>query len=172
MQPMLYEIGQLYADGKIPIAQEQLFSEFVKKLIREIRKQYQVVREADRKADVLLACASGNHHEFGIALLELQLIRSGLAVDVVCPGISPELTFEKIKEIKPRVLGISVSIADQLPEVYRLVEMVQNLGPDRPEVAVGGFAIRKETPDIKGVNLFRTSGADFTDWIAQQYRIC
>jgi len=165
MQPLLYEIGRLYQEGKIPAVEEHHFSLMIRELIRDIRMDLSLSDGHSESADILLACANGNFHEFGISLLELHLRKAGLQVESLCPGIPADQLIAYAKRLGVKVIGLSVSMEDQLSEVAKVARLLYEETSFRPPLIAGGFVVRASTPDISGVTLFAGSIEELVGWV-------
>ncbi len=168
MQPLLYEIGRLYQHGKIPAVEEHHFSLMIRELIRDIRMDLTLSEAHPESADILLACANGNFHEFGISLLELHLRKAGLQVESLCPGIPADQLVAYAKRLGVKVIGLSVSMEEQLQEVEKVARMLDNEPSFRPPLLAGGFVVRASTPPIPGVTLFAASIDELVEWVVKK----
>jgi methanogenic corrinoid protein MtbC1 len=151
MQPLLYEIGVLYEKGEVTVVQEHLFSVFIKDLIQELKKKQVTLSKNANECDVLLACADGNYHEFGLNILEFKLKQQKLNVNSLIPGVPSEQLFAYAKQIGAKVLGLSLSLEAQLPEIEKLAKLRQNDKSYQPTIYVGGFVVRKLEFNYEGI---------------------
>ncbi len=170
MQPLLYEIGKMYQEGKIPAVQEHKFSMMIKELIRDIRMELLANIPEKQNTEVLLACANGNFHEFGISLLELHLKKAGVSVESLYPGLPPDQLVAYAKQLNVKVVGLSVSMENQLAEVEEVARLFNESKGPRPYVIVGGFVIRSTTPPIDGATLFSGSIEELVRWVVEHLK--
>jgi len=169
MQPLLYEIGQLYLNQKIAAVQEHKFSMFIKALIAEIQKEM-VLDNHHKNTEVLLACANGNYHEFGISMIDLQLREAGVKVESIVPGLPPDQLFNYAHELRTKVVGISVSMESQIEDVKKSVELFNQSEDYHPLVIIGGFAIRNISKPIPGATLFTGTMPEMVETIIDHVR--
>jgi methanogenic corrinoid protein MtbC1 len=168
MQPLLYEIGRMYQEGKIPAVQEHQFSLMIRELIRDIQMNLVLDSADNHQVDVLLACVNGNYHEFGISLLDLHLRQAGLKVESLCPGIPADQLVSYAKQLNAKVIGLSVSMENQLLDVGDVARVLSREPDYQPDLIAGGFVIRATTPPIPGVTLFSGSIEELVDWMAHK----
>ncbi len=125
IQPLLYRIGQAWQDQELTEREEKKFSLMVSDLLDILTKE-----ELDRSSsgartsppDILLGGTSGNHHLFGPQFMLLALSKRGVSCSLVAAhGSGDSAWTEAIAKDKPRLLGISVSMHDQLFDVTSLI---------------------------------------------------
>jgi methanogenic corrinoid protein MtbC1 len=139
MQPMLQEIGGLYAMGVMTVATEHRFSAFVQRVLCLIEARAGLaVLDPGLKPDILLICAPGSYHDLGVRLLELLLREAGVSSEAYFPGLPMHETLALARRLQPRVLGLSVAIPAQAPEVLELANHLRAELP-RTRLAFGGF---------------------------------
>ncbi len=122
IQPALYEIGELWAKGEATVATEHRFSSFAERMVTHVQAHYPELgknRQAE-KPDVLLANIDGNYHTLGVRFLETSLLSAGLKTFTVLPGLPGREILGLISSLRPKVLGLSVSLAPQVRDLRAL----------------------------------------------------
>jgi hypothetical protein len=152
--PLLYEIGSLWQRGIITVEDEHRFTRFYSAIIRRIRQTSRVDTltppgpnpdnpEAVRTyegVDVLLIQPRCNHHVLGLKLLEYWLWDRGVEALVLTLSSSSSIE-DVIRRLRPRCIGVTVSIPDQMAEVEKLVAFITATAPGIP-VLIGGSAVK------------------------------
>jgi methylmalonyl-CoA mutase cobalamin-binding subunit len=88
----------------------------------------------------------------GLKLLEHWLWDHG--VEAVIVPLSATTSLEDVlHRLRPRMVGISISIAEQLSEVERLVALIQDKAPGTPIVLGGGAVKSGEIAPLPGTSL-------------------
>lgn len=163
LAPMLYQIGADWARGKITIADEHRFTAFAIDVLSNVRTKMKMEepRGRDERLRVLLLNADGNDHSLGIQILEVFLRSSGIPAKAIYPGIPFAEAIQLTAEIKPEWLGISISLADQIPSVIEIVDKITELFPAmKNKIFLGGNAVRKYlVPAISGTIQISELGA-------------
>lgn len=145
-QPLLYEVGKMWESGLINVSQEHVFSNIVQSVLERIFRSYPEYNQYRNpiNPDVVLTCVAGNYHTIGIRMLEMFLVFKKISVSSFLPCLpNPELV-DLVNSLKPKILGLSISIPFHLSEVVKL----ENLAKDNPsafngtKVFIGGFPIR------------------------------
>lgn len=157
LQPALYEVGLLWQRNHIGVAQEHQATAVVRSLMLELYAGAPFAPPTGRVA--VLASVSENHHTVGQRMVGDALEMAGWNVEDLGADVSAGAILNAIEDIRPDMLGLSVSMGRQLPAACEDIERIKaELGAGRPEILVGGLATR-EVPDA-----WRRIGAD--GWLA------
>ena len=158
--PMLYQIGQDWQQGTVSVAQEHRFTAFCEEMFDVIAAKVKTripagdALQAER-AEVLLMNAPGNCHTLGIRIVTLWLMDKGKQTRLVdVPATLEELAVQ-IGEAVPRLLLISMSLAEQTVDVAAIAQRIAAFPiPIRPRIIVGGHAVKLGlVPAIPGADL-------------------
>ena len=146
--PVLSEIGRLWCDNQISVADEHL-------AVANLRSVYQVYfrsrpSEEFRKQRVTVCCVSGEEHEIGAELLSLYLGSRGWPIDFIGHSAPEGEILRMVKQNEPFALVLSGTLISHLPA---LVSLVQRLRENLPalKILAGGSAIRQAKEVIKGL---------------------
>ncbi|MEI7903885.1 MAG: cobalamin B12-binding domain-containing protein [Candidatus Firestonebacteria bacterium] len=145
VQPLLYEIGEMWAAGRASIAQEHKVtahcSELIDVLLSKSAKAGSLRNSL--KPKVLLVLADGNYHTLGLRIIEIFLVAKNIPSYVVIPGLPAGEVEKLVIELKPEIVGVSVSLVPQLESVRELARNLKNLpARSRPRIIIGGQAVR------------------------------
>jgi methanogenic corrinoid protein MtbC1 len=143
LQPALSEVGERWARSEITYHDERRLTETCGAILDRLAVRYPEI--ADRRdassPDVILASASGNAHTVGLRMVEFFLLARGARVLLFVGGSADELV-RKTCETKPKILGIGVTLADQLDAAAQVANRVARQVGDVTDVVIGGAAIR------------------------------
>lgn len=154
IQPILYEIGELWKKGMVTVAHEHIFTEFAEHLVRRMsqRLSAKLGSVENPRPDVLLVCADGNYHTVGVRMIDMAIRELGLKTQVITPGLPVHEIIALLNLQRPRILGISLSLIEQVEQVIEIANVVQNnnnlLGT---KIIIGGCAIRDQEVAFKGL---------------------
>jgi methanogenic corrinoid protein MtbC1 len=146
IQPALYEIGELWSKGEVTVAAEHRFSSFAETVVGHVYRHYPRLgrNRQSRSPDILLANADGNYHTLGAKFLETCLLSAGLKTFTVLPGLPGREILELVKALKPKALGLSVSLHTQVKSLRELAGEIKRLPAGRrPLLLAGGLPIKE-----------------------------
>ena len=141
LKPVMYEIGQLWVEGKLDIATEHVCSNTAQSLIDVINEKNLKVHH--HKAKILVCTPNGELHNLGCKVIESFLISKGFNVFNISPSVPAESVISYIRELKPDTIFISISLDENIKVGKSLVKKVRSLFSSTP-ILVGGIAITKE----------------------------
>ena len=144
LQPMLHEVGELWAHGELHVRQEHRISFAVSALFELFYAEFpeHSARRFAQHPDVLLMVSPSNRHFIGAQLVEYFLVAHDVTTHLVLPGLPPEEIVELACELQPRMIGISISLVSQLTEIRKVTELLAFAGlHETPHICVGGSPI-------------------------------
>jgi len=153
-QPVQYEIGRLWQTNKITVAQEH-YATGVTQLVMSQLYPYLFTGEKKTKK-MVSTCISGELHEMGIRMVTDFFEMDGWDTYYLGANTPPGGVIRFLKEVKPELLAISVTMTFHLNEVRNLIRMVRET-PElngKTKVLVGG------NPFKVADNLWLEMGAD------------
>ena len=146
LKPVMYEVGQLWAEDKIDIATEHVCSNTAHSLVDIINKQNLKVHR--HKAKILICTPSGELHNLGCKVIESFLISKGFKVFNISPSVPSESVISYIKETEPDTIFISITLDENIKTGKSLIKKIRSIFSSLP-IFVGGIAItRKDKLDF------------------------
>jgi methanogenic corrinoid protein MtbC1 len=144
LQPLLYEIGDLWHREQLTVAHEHAMTETISRAFELTYGRFPELALARAVAQpaVLLCTAPTNTHTLGVDFAEMFLATTGVTVLKTRSGSVAEIV-SKVAESRPAWVGISIAMPDQLHDAERVHAGIHALGlPEPPRVVVGGGACR------------------------------
>jgi methanogenic corrinoid protein MtbC1 len=152
-QPSLYDVGRLWQQNKITVAQEHLASTLAQTILSQLFIRANFALASGRKA--LFACVAGNTHALGLRIVCDAFELSGWSVQFLGADVPGDALLLQVDSWRPDVVCLSAAFVQQLPELRRVItEIRRTFLTHRPTVIVGGLA----TNEVK--NIWRWLGAD------------
>jgi DNA-binding transcriptional MerR regulator len=133
--PVLWQIGQIWAEGELSIAVEHFASNFFRALLTHLFHTTPMPRQG---ALAIVCCAPGEPHEIAPLMLALFMRRRGIRVAYLGQAIETGALIASIKQLNPVLVCVSLTISSYLPALVHLSRMVQHLPSPRPIFAFGG----------------------------------
>lgn len=154
VQPALYDVGMLWQRNDITVAQEHLATAMSEMLLSRLFLTATLfVETSDQTA--LFACAAGNHHSLGLRIVSDAFELAGWTVQYLGANTPTDALVAQVDGLRPDVVGMSASMAQQLPTLRRAVEAIRaELGAQCPTILVGGLP----TNQVDGI--WRWVGSD------------
>ena len=147
-QPALYEIGRLWERGEITVAQEHQVSATTRDLLAYLAASSE--RRPSQGRTALAACVPGERHDLGLKMVTFGLELAGWQVHYLGADVPAESILSAIRDRRPDLLIMSITMDLGLTETLRIIEAVRSLPEDlRPRIQVGGQAVeRLEESDL------------------------
>ena len=139
LKPVMYRIGEEWADGTISIATEHVASNIAQTLVKIIMDQ---VTGSGKKKKILICIPLGEEHRLGCDVLETYLSIKGFKVYNMGVSMPTESILSFIENNKPDVVFISITLPDNLSAGQRLVKKIKN--EYNIPILIGGYAMQTE----------------------------
>lgn len=158
----LKDVGRRFGQDEIFLTELMFCAEAGKAamavLTKEIERQKKEVQYSGR---VLIGTVAGDIHDIGKSLVVALLTAEGF--EVIDLGIDvPDETFvEKVRELKPDVLGLSALISATMFKFADVIESLKQAGlRDKVKVIIGGAFVDKECAEQAGADNFGSDARD------------
>ena len=137
LKPVMYKIGDDWANDRITIATEHVASNVAQTLVKIIMDTVSV---NTNKKKILICVPVGEEHHLGCDVLETFLSLKGFKVYNMGTSIPSESILNFIDNNKPDMVFLSITLEDNLSAGQRLVRKIK----DQFEIPilVGGFALQ------------------------------
>ena len=137
LKPAMYDVGEKWANGSLSIADEHVASNTAARLVGMISRKNS---NAVGKASILICVPNGEEHSLGCGILQSFLQSKGYRVLNLSPSAPAETVIHFIRESKPDLVLVSITIEDNIRTGQRLVEKIQ--GSSGVPVLAGGQAVK------------------------------
>ncbi|MDP3615502.1 MAG: cobalamin-dependent protein, partial [Rubrivivax sp.] len=142
IQPAMYEVGRRWQENIVSVAQEHLATALSQTWMARARAL--ATAAPDNGGRVLFACLAGNHHVMGLRMVADAFELDGWATHSAGPDTSLAALLAKVRQIRPHLVGFSVSLPQHLRGVRDAVAGLRaELGRDCPRLVVGGLVINQ-----------------------------
>ena len=138
LQPVMYEIGELWDKGKLDIGDEHIASNTAMHLIESIGTK---PKSKSKGKTILICTPDGEYHAIPCFMIETYLSLNGYSVINLSPSAPSSSIIAKIKETNPDLILISITLKEHLRSCERLVK---NLKKFKIPIIVGGQALENE----------------------------
>ena len=138
LNPIMQEIGSMWADGRLSIATEHISSNTAQSLIKIISENHK--RSTLDKGKVIITTPVGEEHCLSCNMIESFLLSKGFTTFNLSPSTPANSLVEFIRSIHPTAILISITLADNIKAGQRLATKIHDQY-NRLPVYVGGQAL-------------------------------
>ncbi len=166
IQPAQIEIGRLWQENRISVAREHLATAIAQLGLAHLYRY--LPRDEPNGRKVLMSCVEGELHEVGARMASDFLEMAGFDVRFLGANVPPEHLARMLREVRPHLLALSVTMTYHLPQLREAVNHAREALPGIP-IAVGGLAFRW-APDLEQELGVSFSGKDARELVASACR--
>ena len=139
LKPVMYQIGDDWANNKISIATEHVASNVAQTLVKIIMDK---MSTSGNKKKVLLCVPVGEEHHLGCDVIETFLTSKGYKVFNMGTSIPTESILHFIEHNNPDIVMVSITLEDNLKAGQRLVKKIKD--NFQVPIVIGGYALVQE----------------------------
>ena len=145
-RPVMYQIGEDWANNKISIATEHVASNVAQALVKIIMDRN---RMESNKKKIMICIPQGEEHRLGCDVLETYLSSKGFIVYNMARSMPNESILSFVGTTKPDSILVSITLEDNIKAGQRLVKKIAD--SYQVPIFVGGLALQNEkTPKFDG----------------------
>jgi 5-methyltetrahydrofolate--homocysteine methyltransferase len=134
-------IGKKFAGGEIFVP-EMLVSALTMQKGLAVIKPLLKAGNSQSRGTVLMGTVKGDLHDIGKKLVVMMLEGAGFQVVDLGVDMSAEKFVDKVAEVKPDVLGLSSLLTTTMPEMQKVISLMQERGlRDRVKIMIGGAPV-------------------------------
>lgn len=121
-------VGDGFQEGQLFLSDMMMAAEIFKSVVA-ILEPYQAMKLAPEPiGKVVLATLRGDIHDLGKDIFATLLKARGFEVHNLGVDVDPTLLLEKVKEVKPDFVGLSVLITSAFASIEEAVKMLEEVG--------------------------------------------
>jgi corrinoid protein of di/trimethylamine methyltransferase len=139
-------VGERYGKGEIFLTELLMGAEAMKAGMEIVNPEIQrQKKELKKVGSMVIGTVSGDIHDLGKNIVAALFSAHGF--DVVDLGVDvPDQKFiDKVKEVKPDILGLSALMTSTIPKQRDLINSLKSVGlRDKIKVMVGGAAVNED----------------------------
>jgi methanogenic corrinoid protein MtbC1 len=156
IQTALREVGKLWWTNRITVADEHLATHTAQSAVAAL---YPLFEWPPRGPRVLLACAAGERHEFGLRMVADLLALDGWDDRFLGGDVPTEDLMRHARSFAPKVVALSVTLAWHVPTTKKAIGLVRSALPST-KVLVGGIATEGAEWAALGADAVAHSGTE------------
>ncbi len=158
----LKDVGERFGVGELFLTELMFCGEAGKAamsiLTEEIKRQK---KEITYKGRIVIGTVAGDLHDIGKSLVVAMLTANGFEVYDLGIDVPDETFVEKVKELKPDILGLSALITPTMFKFKDVVDALREAGlKDEVKVIIGGASVNPRWAEESGADAFGTDTID------------
>lgn len=133
----MYEVGELWETHQISVAREHLASAITESMLN---LAYPLVFRTERVGKrAIVSCSANEYHQIGGKMIADIFEINGWDGHFLGANVTAEDVVKKTDEIRPDIVGLSLSILSNMDSLKHMIEIIQASFPDM-NILVGGQA--------------------------------
>lgn len=156
IQPALQEVGRLWWTNRISVADEHLATNTAQCAVAAL---YPLFDWPPRGPRLLLACAAGERHEFGLRMVADLLALDGWDDRFLGGGVPIEDLVQHARSFAPKLVALSVTLDWHVRMMKDAIALLRGALPSA-KVLVGGSALESAACEAVGADAIARSGTE------------
>ena len=153
-------VGELFEQGEYFVGDLIFAGELLTNAV-EILKPYLGGATSEKIGTIVLGTVAGDLHDIGKNIFKSMAEAAGFEVHDLGIDQPPENFVEKVKEVKPEIVGMSGVLTLALESMKLTVDALRDAGlRDSIKVIIGGNPVTKEACEQIGADAFTTNAAE------------
>ena len=162
-------VGELFEKGEYFVG-DLIFSGEILTSAMDILKEVSNTRDQAKLGKVVIATVHGDLHDIGKNIFKNMIDIAGFEVHDLGIDQTPEAFVEKIKEVKPDIVGMSGVLTLALDSMKDTVDAIKEAGlRDSVKIIIGGNPVTAEACEQIGADAFTTNASEgqriCLDWV-------
>lgn len=150
-------VGERYEQGKYYIAGLIMAGEIFRQVTEILQPVLKDQSVAEIKGSVLLGTVEGDIHDLGKNILSILLVCHGFKVHDLGVDVAPGKFIEKIKELRPDIVGLSGLLTHSYTKMKETIELVESEAKSLPlniPTVIGGSQINEQVARMVGTKFW------------------
>jgi methylmalonyl-CoA mutase cobalamin-binding domain/chain len=162
--PALVEIGELWSQGQMSIAEEHVCTEITKSAMAVISQKIKHKNANGLKA--VLACVKGETHYLGAKMFADFLTWDGWSCDFLGQDNPPSTISEWVGKVNPTIVGLSICIGDHFDSLVDTINQMRS-NNEEIKIVVGGILSEFHKDKLKEMDVLNvfSNPIEALDWI-------
>lgn len=151
------EVGNRYDEEEYFLPELMLAGELLDDIMEILEPELEKSEEAkeDTLGKIVLGTVEGDIHDIGKGIVSFVLEINGFEVHDVGVDVPPEEFIEKIKEVEPEMVGLSVFLTTAIEETKETIEAIEGEGlRDDVKIMIGGAPVNQDMTNHVGADDF------------------
>lgn len=154
-------VGQRYKDGEYFIPELVYSGEILKAIVEMVKPKLAKGAEVQRLGKVIIGTVAGDIHDIGKDIVTFMLDVNGFEVYDLGVDVPAEKFVDKIKEVKPEVVGLSGFLTVSFDSMKGTVQSIKDEDlRDKVKIMIGGGTLDDRVREYVGADAFGRFAGD------------
>jgi methanogenic corrinoid protein MtbC1 len=154
-------VGQRYQDGEYFIPELVYSGEILKAIVEMVKPKLTKGPEVERLGKVIIGTVAGDIHDIGKDIVTFMLDVNGFEVYDLGVDVPAEKFVDKIKEVKPEVVGLSGFLTVSFDSMKVTVQSIKDEDlRDKVKIMIGGGTLDDTVREYVGADAFGRFAGD------------
>lgn len=140
-QKSLYQVGELWESNRISVAKEHLATAITEGLLNLVYPKLFEPEQYQKGRTILISCTANEFHQIGGKMVADVCELNGWDSHFLGANTPVNHMLEYIQDIKPNLVGLSISVYFNLPSLKRGIEVIRSNFTNL-DIFVGGQAFQ------------------------------
>jgi methanogenic corrinoid protein MtbC1 len=140
MTPVLYRVGDLWAQNSLSVATEHVCSNTAISLVEAINESNSGKGKMSSYTTIVICSPEGELHQIASKIIESLLLQKGFNIHNMSPSAPSGSISSYIESTKPALVMVSVTLSENLNAAIRLLNAIR--AKSNVPVFMGGAAIK------------------------------
>ena len=140
MTPVLYRVGDLWAQNSLSVATEHVCSNTAIGLVEAVNESNSGKGKMSSYTTIVICSPEGELHQIASKIIESLLLEKGFNIHNMSPSAPSGSISSYIESTKPALVMVSVTLSENLKAAIRLLNMIR--AKSNVPVFIGGAAIK------------------------------
>ena len=122
----MYEVGDLWAQGKIDAATEHVCSNTANGLIKVINERTANPTKPNLQCKLLICTPEGELHNLGCNVIESFLLSKGFKDYYASSSVPADSILRYIKDLQPDIILVSITLNENIKPARRLIRKIRS----------------------------------------------
>ena len=163
--PGMQEVGRLYEEGEYFLPELIGSAEAMKAAMSVFRPVIIAGAGSLDKGTVIMASVEGDIHEIGKSVVSAILEAKGFRVFDLGPSVKMDFLYQKVRELKPDVVGLSALLTTTMINQKNAVTEIENMKMGT-KVIVGGAPVSRKWADEIGADGYGKDAFEAAELVA------
>jgi methanogenic corrinoid protein MtbC1 len=142
LAPVMYNVGELWEEGRLNVATEHVCSNAAHSLVKIINDRVSRNFRENRKSPKILICTpEGEYHSLGCMVIESFLRSKGYSVSNIAPSVPSDSVIAYANKYNPDLIMISITLVDNIGAANKLINKILESKIGVLYILVGGIGI-------------------------------